>query len=285
MDNVTISVGQFEVKVVADSIWDGHRLTTLSLLYPRFIHQELMTHRAFSRNAASSRAIPIQKIIDQVSLSPAMPIYWGKNQKGMQAASEIDAEAKRLAANTWLMARNSAIQHAAELMNLGVHKQTVNRILEPFMLMNTIVTATDWDNFFNLRLHESAQPEIRQLAEVMLDALNLSVPRKLNEFDWHLPYVTDEEVAQFGVATCAEFSVARCARVSYKTHEGVVDQVKDRERFKDLLESGHMSPMEHQAQATMPTKSSEKSNLKSWLQFRKILRNPYESSCIRLISK
>jgi thymidylate synthase ThyX len=189
-------LGNISVKVVADSIGDT-RITTLQLVYPRFILAELNTHRVFSRNSSSSRAIPINKMIEMVRKNPAMPIHWGKNQPGMQAKKELDEEDKVNVQALWLEAADRMTQIALEMNDYGCHKQVVNRILEPFQFMNTIVTSTEWDNFFKLRDHEDAQPEIRELAQCMKKAIESSTPINRSSGNgkdaWHLPYVTDEE--------------------------------------------------------------------------------------------
>ena|SRR3990172_10692569 len=86
----------------------GNRLTTMEITYPRFVHSELMTHRMFSRNAASSRAIPISKMIEAVERDPVIPVWWGKNQSGMQARKELDSYEKEIAISRWLKARDDA---------------------------------------------------------------------------------------------------------------------------------------------------------------------------------
>lgn len=175
--------------IIADSIsaHTGQRITTFELEYHRYIHSELMTHRQFSRNAASSRAIPIDKMIEQTAFNPAMPVHWGLNQSGMQAKDEqADIDACKEA---WCNARDSAIHHAYQLQKLGLHKQIVNRVLEPFQMMKTLVTATSFDNFFNLRCHKDAQPEIKQLADLMYQAMQESEPEVLKAGEWHTPYV------------------------------------------------------------------------------------------------
>ena len=161
--------------VIADSIADGcPRLTTMQLRYPRFIHSEMMTHRAFSRNASSSRAIPVGRLIQDVIDDPAMPIYWGCNKPGMQAGGEI--ELKGMADWEWRSALRMSVDSARYMSKLGLHKQIVNRILEPFAHINVLVTATDWDNFFALRDHPDAQPEIAALAQEMKIAMVESTP-------------------------------------------------------------------------------------------------------------
>ena len=175
--------------IIADSVSEhtGQRITTYELEYPRFILAELNTHRLLSRNSASSRAIPIEKMIEQVISNTATPIHWGLNQSGMQAKEEqANTNACKEA---WCNARDSAIHHAYQLKNLGLHKQIVNRVLEPFQMMKTLVTATSFDNFFNLRCHPDAQPEIKQLADLMYQAMQESEPEVLYVAEWHTPYV------------------------------------------------------------------------------------------------
>lgn len=175
--------------IIADSIsaHTNQRITTFELEYPRFIHSELMTHRQFSRNASSSRAIPINKMIEQVQSNPAYPIHWGLNQSGMQAKDEQADVLECIQA--WNNALDNAVEHAKKLQSLGLHKQIVNRVLEPFQMMKTLVTATNFDNFFNLRCHKDAQPEIRELADKMYQAMQESEPELLYAGEWHTPYV------------------------------------------------------------------------------------------------
>lgn len=130
-------------KVICDSISpDGIRITTMELEYPRIIHSELMTHRVFSRNSASSRAIPVSKVIELVESNPAMPVHWGKNQPGMQAKEELDPINKEAVRQLWLEAAKQAISIARVMNDLGAHKQVINRILEPFQHMKVVVTST-----------------------------------------------------------------------------------------------------------------------------------------------
>lgn len=230
-------------KVVADSIANNIRLTTMELTYHRFIHSEFMTHRMFSRNAASSRAIPVEKMLKQVEESPAMPIHWGRNQPGMQAREEVkDGEA---CIETWLECAWDAIDSGMALNDLGLHKQIVNRVLEPFQYIKVIVTATEWDNFFKLRNHPDAQPEMMVLAEHMEKAMLESNPTLLEPNEWHMPYV-DAMSFGGGLEKAIKCSVARCARVSYLNHDNSSpDIVKDIALYDRLLEAGHMSPFEH----------------------------------------
>ena len=247
-------VNMIKAEVVLDTIWNGKRITTLHCHFPRFILAQVNTHRMFSRNTASSRAVPIQKMIDRINSEPVIPVHWGKNQAGMQASEEVDAETKEKALQEWRLAALNASKTAEKLLELGLHKQIANRILEPFMWAETIVTATEWDNFFKLRLHEDSQPEIQELARCMKEAMDKSVPV---ESQVHLPYITYDELNQASKETpedmflkLAPLSAARCARVSYLNHEGKTPNPdKDMETFQKLKSGGHWSPMEHQALA------------------------------------
>lgn len=264
-----------ESTVIADSINSkGVRLTSLQLTYPRFILAELNTHRAFSRSTSSSRAIPVAKLIERVQTEPAMPIHWGQNQRGMQADKEIDEPEK--AARLWHEAASRAVAVARKMEAEGVHKQVVNRILEPFVHVSTIVTATDWHNFFILRDHEDAQPEIRELARAMATAMDKSKPTRLSSSQWHLPYITDEEKAVHEGGhehLLPIMSAARCARVSYLRHDGQSPLIEhDIRLFEQLAVStpAHMSPLEHQARPLGNPFKTRCRNFRGWEQFRHI---------------
>lgn len=257
-------------KIVADSVSPvGNRITTFVATYPRFIHSEVMTHRSFSRNAASSRAIPVKKMVDAIKENPAMPVFWGKNQKGMQAAEELDDAGKAIAQVTWLQARDAAVQFAEQMLDNDVHKQIANRLLEPFAHMTTLITATDYANFFNLRAHPDAQPEFQELAYVMLEAYVDSVPQKLKQDEWHLPFADQYIESGLTPEQLLKISTARAARVSYLNFEGNIDHEKDYALHDSLLANGHMSPFEHAAQAT--TSNKYFGNFKGWLQYRKLI--------------
>ena len=289
-------------KVICDSICKQSkiRITTLELEYPRFIHSEFMTHRVFSRNASSSRAIPVAKVIQAVIDNPAMPIHWGKNQSGMQAHEELDDSGKESVERLWIDARDCAVQLAKEMSEVGAHKQIVNRILEPFTHIKVIVTATNFANFFALRDHEDAQPEIRELARVMKAAMETSIPKPLGLGEWHLPYLDDEDLANINnhmaessitrhepnkwdvcMMACA-VSAARCARVSYLTHDGERPTLqKDLELYRHLVNANppHMSPCEHQASPNCYGKVDgldypvTHSNFRVWNQFRHFIQD------------
>lgn len=233
-------------KIVADSTFGAGRITTMLLRYPRFIHAEFMTHRVFSRNASSSRAIPVKRLIEDIQQDPVTPSYWGKNKPGMQAREELEGKALAYVQGFWDDARDDAIKWAKELDAQGAHKQIVNRVLEPFSHINVVVTATDWDNFFALRRHPDAQPEIKALADVMFGAMVCSEPKKTSI---HLPFISIEEFTS-PPAQVALASAARCARTSFLTHDlKDPDWDKDLELANKLIgsEPKHYSPFEHQA--------------------------------------
>ena len=288
------------VKIICDSRYGGDRLTTMELKYPRFIHAEFMTHRVFSRNASSSRAIPIQRQIDMIMEDTAMPIHWGKNQAGMQAQEELIGSDLVAAQMLWVAARDDAIATAEALIQFGAHKQIVNRILEPFSHITVLVTSDSWGNFFALRDHEDAQPEIRELARVMKAAMETSTPKSLGLGEWHLPYLDDEDLANINnhmaessitrhepnkwdvcMMACA-VSAARCARVSYLTHDGERPTLqKDLELYRHLVNANppHMSPCEHQASPNCYSKVADlgypitHSNFRGWNQFRHLIKD------------
>lgn len=269
-------------KVIADSVTKhGKRITTLELRYQRFVHAEFMTHRVFSRNASSSRAIPVKRMIDEAINDPAMPIHWGKNQPGMQAREEHSEMVvvgydswnephycSREAA--WLRARDKAVEVAKAFAEAGYHKQIVNRLLEPFIHIKVVVTATEWHNFFTLRDHPDAQPEIHALARVMGEAMDGSVPTLLGHHEWHLPYVTPLERATMPAELLLKLSTARCARVSYNNHDGSAPNVdKDLQLYEQLIvaEPLHASPCEHQARPATNAEIHSR-NFRGWIQHR-----------------
>jgi len=310
---------KISAEIVADSVSpQGHRITTYLLTYPRMIHAEVMTHRMFSRNAASSRAIPFERMVESVKTDPFIPIAFQKSHKGMQGSEYLEGESLKYAISGWLSAKDAAVKAAQNLANTDTTKQLCNRILEPFLWYTNLVTATEYDNFFELRCpqyrigdevfkskrdaiqatidcgdgtpmyieHEGATylggmrpPEeywrdnneshaeihIQVLAEAMWDARNESWPKTLRAGEWHIPFsfrmdlssskldkfkyedraLTDEELN----ALKLKIATARCARLSYETHDGEIDYEKDIKMHDTLLERKHASCFEHCAKA------------------------------------
>jgi thymidylate synthase ThyX len=237
-----------QAEIVADSVnVRGDRITSFLLTYPRFFHLELMTHRAFSRNAASSRAIPIEKMIRRIVDEPAMPVYWGKNQKGMQADIELSVGEIEKAIDIWKRSSFSQIDYARELSELGVHKQIANRLLEPFAHMQTLVTATEYGNFFNLRAHKDAQPEFQELAFQMLELYVNNRPKYKKPGEWHLPFADKFLDEDLSVSHLLKICTARAARTSYMNFKGDYSHEEDYLLHDRLSKSGHWSPFEHPA--------------------------------------
>lgn len=302
-------------EVICDSVSkQGKRLTTFKLRYPKFIHGEFMTHRVISRNASSSRAIPTAKLIEEVRSDAlcAAPIFWGKNQPGMQAVEELQDDMARSwekypsegkgfwmgtdrqrAKELWFNAALNAASWADRMNAIGVHKQIVNRLLEPFSHINVVATATEWDNFFGLRLHRDAQPEMRALAVAMWEAKKASTIRQLRPGEWHMPFINRDDIPALTKAEPSKFreeiaikvSVARCARVSYESHEtGRRSTVEEDLKLYDRLVGAqplHASPAEHQATPDdlFPVmgrpqwkQPREHGNFVGWRQYRKMLK-------------
>lgn len=246
--------------------------------FPNFVANGVIVHN--SRNASSSRAIPVERLIQDVEDDPAMPVWWGKNQPGMSAREEVDGFQKTLVKATWLDSKNSAVRHARMLAGDGLHKQLVNRLLEPWAHINVIVTATEFENFFALRRHADAQPEMKVLADAMYEALESSTPVPLEPDAWHLPYVPAGSLPDLKPEGRVRISVARCARVSYLTHDNKEpDWVRDLELCERLIGSVplHASPAEHQAtpdwwHADYNWETPHQhGNLTGWRQYRKII--------------
>lgn len=295
----------YGVQIIADSVNPvGNRITTFECTYPRMIHSEVMTHRLFSRNAASSRAIPVKKLMERIRDNPVIPKWWGKNQKGMSAQEELSGRELEEVRAHWIAARDDALYHAKMMMTRGLHKQIANRILEPWMFITTIITATEFDNFFYLRDNwpegeppGEAQPEIAWLAREMKKLYDASEPEQLKKGWWHLPYVSTDPDSHLHVSSqdvidaikemdadiekyyddifqpLVAISVARCARVSYLTHDGKRDLLKDFQLHHRLRTNGHWSPFEHAAQAL--DEPARMGNFIGWKQYRKFFSDEH----------
>ena len=286
----TFTGKQCSVTVIEDSLTQltGTRLCTLQLRYWRAIHSEFMTHRVLSRNASSSRAIPTEKLLEQVEEFPACPVHWGKNQPGMQAHEEHTEFVKHpitgellTREEAWREAARSSSAWAREFSAAGYHKQIVNRLIEPASFISVVVSATQWDNFFALRDHADAQPEIRDLAVTMKEAMDASSLRVVHTGkmkdprNWHLPYVQMVERMDPSntISDLLAMSAARCARVSYLTHDKLSPKkADDIALYRRLVESKplHASPLEHQAHAAA-SKAPSANFTGGWIQQRRML--------------
>jgi hypothetical protein len=342
----------YNAEVILDSIGpNDKRIITVKATYPRCIHSELLTHRMFARNSASSRAIPWKRkgkeklkikdmpkgalpigngIHGEISLNPDdiyeyyvpncmytmimtdpfVPTFLGKEQKGMQSGDELEDADREQAIKLWLEARNEAVSYADRLYNLNLHKSLCNRITEPWMWITVIITATEWNNFTRLRVHPAAEKHFNHIAKMIIAEIEKSTPRRLEDGNWHLPYLTTmadnpdfnlwggeeglkiqnalqdyrieieldnpaysgKSWGEIGTLVRKKISAARCARVSYLTHDGIRDWSADLKLFSTLIERTdgviHASPLEHVNQATKyPELWSGCMN--GWKQFRK----------------
>ena len=266
---------------------------TLHLRYPRFIHPEIMTHRVFSRNARSSRAVPVAKMIQEIQDNPVVPWHWTANQPGMQGLAghnqciyleepthtddgydwrwNMYDEPEK----AWLKARDAAVKFAEAFAEAGYHKQIVNRLLEPFMWIDTLVTSTDWNNFFELRDHPDAEPHLRDLAQLIRTAISTATVHHLSRNDWHLPYVTDKEINTLLLSDLLGLSAARCARISYAPFDGQDSLEKERARIQKLKSKPlHASPFEHQASPDPNHKhAGAHRNFTRYIQYRSLIDN------------
>ncbi len=300
-------------KIIADSVNElGDRLTTFVLVFPRIVLAEFNTHRVFSRNSASSRAIPFEKMLKMVKENPFIPIKWMKEHKGMQGSDYFEnndiIKSENDLLQLWLLARDKAVESANQLSQYGLTKQVCNRILEPFMWHTVIVTSNDYENFFALRAHGAAEIHIQKLAYEMLDVYNSSTPNILSPGQWHIPFgdqFDDERIdklmpeiqpaslnwyMEMMDAIKVKVATARCARVSYLNFEGKDDYEADVKLHDSLLTMGHFSPFEHCAKAMSKDEvyRSERielidgaysksqgwsGNLKGFIQYRKFIKN------------
>lgn len=265
----------YDAQVIADSRSPhGVRLTTMQITMPRIVLAEFNTHKMFSRGSQSSRARPLAKTIADVLADPFVPEEWGANQSGMQAGAALDGALADAADAEWRAALADAVRHAERLGQIGVHKQLANRLLEPFMAHTVLVSATEWRNFFALRVHPDAQPQIQRAARLALEQYLASTPVELDYGQWHLPLLSDDErpLAATDPAFWLKVSTGRCARVSYLTHQGVRDTAADVELYDRLLTSRHMSPFEHPARPLRPAEGGAggwSGNFRGWHQHRK----------------
>lgn len=279
---------QMQVEVILASKTDtgAPSIYTIRMRYPRPIHGEIMTHRLFSRNARSSRAVPVKTMLDEVKNIPYVPWHWGKNQKGMQASEDCN---EPIGDNTreeaWLWARDCAAITAAAFMEAGYHKQNPNRLLEPFSWMDTLITSTEWSNFLWLRQHHAAEPHLQDLANLVAQAINEANLQFLSNYEWHLPYITEDDKINYHTDVLKKLSAARCARISYKPFNGDSSTKAEIDRYNLLVtdERVHASPLEHQATPdqydpdypnTQTWANSElHGNFTGWIQARKMVPN------------
>lgn len=248
----------YDAQILADSISPAnHRVTSMQVTMPRFILAEFNTHRVHSRNSASSRAIPVKERIEQIRAAPFVPEAFSKNQRGMQASEVLDVRLDSVARERWLSAAADAVQHAAALADIEVHKQHANRVIETYAWHTVVVTSTEWENWDALRVSKMAQPEMFKVAGMMKEVRAASKPRVVDYSDWHLPYVDQETVdahirdnssgksLSYLMLEMAKLSAGRCAAVSYERQSSTSDIAKAIARADGLVSNGHMSPLEN----------------------------------------
>lgn len=263
------------VDIIADSVAPhGIRLTSMKLVFPRFILPQLTRHRVFSLSVSSSRAIPTKRMIRDVEENPVYPSSWRYRKKGMQPAGEMSKEDRVFADYAWTDARDTAIDAARKLESIKCAKEVVNRILEPFSHVQVLVTGTDWKNFFNLRVHADSQEEMEMLATEMKRTMWKHDPVELKIGDWHTPFYEDGYIkygdmdARESRSDAIHQSVARCARVSYWMYDGSETSLKsDKRLYAQLVKDGHYSPLEHVARADF-SRYSKFRNFRGWEQWR-----------------
>jgi len=268
-----------QAKIIEDSIWNGVRITTFQVRMPRIILAEVNTHGVIAKSSRSTRAVPTAKLRREVLDDPFVPERFYKNARGMAGKVLMVGWERALARLIWRLGRYPAVLQSALLSRLGVHKQHAGRPLEPWMWVDTVLTATEWENFFNLRISPGAQPEFDKLARLMRFELDLERPF---EREYHLPYITQAErhaihsemFPEHPLDDLFKASARRCASVSYAPHDGTkADVTKDAQRAEtNLLDPGHMSPFDHPAIASATTRVGR--FLPPWMEFRKTI--PYE---------
>lgn len=255
-------------KLIEDSVSavTGIRMMTYEIEVPRIVWSEMMTHRMLSRNAASSRAIPFDKMLTQLE---GIPSRFGANQAGMQDKGEdyhapINGDYNQrhecfeqlTPVQAWDRAKTDAIDHSAGFKEAGYHKQVYNRLTEPFQMIKAVVSGTEWPNLFWLRNDKAADPTIAELAYLMYAEAIASEPTVLQAGHWHMPYVDweftvdgqcfkDGDGNHISIDDALKLSTARCAAVSYRNVD--YDLNKSQEVFDRLLgtDKKHSSAFEH----------------------------------------
>jgi hypothetical protein len=235
--------------------------------FPNFLANGVVVHN--SRNSASSRAIPFATMLRKLATQPAFPVSWPTEAKGMQGGPNLTDPDIVKARHIWLEALDNAVTAAEKLHQLGVHKSIVNRLLEPFLAHTVIVSATDWQGFWDQRCSPLAQPDIQAAADAMFHAHQASTPEPTQFGGWHLPYVTPAERTTLGDVAARQVSAARCARVSYLTHDGRRSPDADIALYWRLVNATppHASPLEHVATPAL----NGTGNFTGWKQLRHLV--------------
>ena len=267
-------MSEVNAKIICDSTNAfATRLVTIQIRVPKFLLQEINTHRVFSRSFNSARAVPAKTLRLSANFQPD---EWLSNQPGMTGGSEL-TELKKIGAIVVWNSLTATVKLGHWLLELcGLHKQYTNRWLEPIVWVDGVITSTEWDNFLNLRNHPAAQPEIQELASQIDQLLKSSEPNYLRAGEWHLPYIDEKDIEEHPIEKLRMISLGRCARVSYGFRD-IKDSQGDLKRAERLLTSdpAHVSPSEHIALCPV-VRGEDYTNFKSgnfrnWIQYRKII--------------
>jgi thymidylate synthase ThyX len=261
------------------SAYTKKELITFEIEYPRFILAELNTHCMLEKNSSSSRAVPIKAQCDLIKNNPAMPVHWGKNQSGMVAEQELNEDQQSEVKAIWLEAMESAVGYALKLESKHCHKQLSNRVAEPGQRMKTVISGTEWENFFYLRNHEAAQPEFAELARVMLEAKNKSTPLEIVADEWHVPYVERKFIGgvlryfscnqELTLEEARMVSASCCAQTSYRKSDESLEKAKqvfERLNIGSPDQPAHASPTTHQGTPIFYSKLSTIEFPETWCE-------------------
>ena len=275
------------VIIKADSInvATGNRATTILLTrFPYTLIQEPATHRLISqgtaqyftealdninpfgpfiaRSSASTRAIPVEKLIQKVLDDPFIPT-WSKHQKGMSGIEDNDLEFQERMDLVHRRHLNTAIAEAREMVALGAHKQHINDLLKPWLRIPILATATEkgWNNFFQLRTDKPCRPEFREYAIWIKEAYDNSKPKELRPGEWHIPFSEHMHEDIVDDIEMIKIASARCARLSYASHDGEISKERDLSLAESLINDGHMGPFEHSLLAVEPIETLDLDNL------------------------
>ena len=290
-----------------DAQYPDSKIMTVNVKYGLIVHAEFLRHRTLSRGVKSNRAIPMKNIRKEVISDPYIPVWFGAAQKGMVADSEM--KYKTLGLHVWRKARYLACGAHWLAEKLGAHKEWANRLLNPWQWVRETITATEWDNLYNLRIHKDAQKDIRVVVELIEELSKTCVPETLYAGEWHTPYVKHKETdgalhyldnngEELTLEEAKKASAARCARSSYDKHDGSqVTLEQDLPLYEMLVacDPKHASPVEHQATPMYSlyledgivnsnqwgngvthmdiNNSFWSGNFKGWVQHRQLLKN------------
>lgn len=281
---------------------DGISMYSFEVEIPRIILAEWNTHGMLNTNAQSSRAVPTKKLIEEVRRNPYMPSYWGRNQKGMQAYEECNEPVKGDSREAfWDICVQTNCVFAEAFEEAGYHKQIANRVIEPYSHTKLVVSGTEWNNFFNLRIHKDAEPNIREMAVQIYKLIHQSQGEYINNGEWHLPYISryrqegrmkylfDQQ--EVSLEEALRISLACVAQVSYRTlntDPEIIERIHNN-LFPSNGDPIHGSPAQHLATPFKEIQCkgdwqegethrdrdgySWSAQLRGWCQYRKLIPN------------